>query len=171
MADLKKLDKLIIELEEQSKELESFKGVYSEITKLKLDVAKSISALKDHSSDLEKSSKDINSALKAQEKKINDLLINIESRILSKLNEYDQDNKKFQKEFDSSLVTRLDKHESNTQVEIRNESARVTQNIESNIKSVVVDKMMEQSKEINTLKAFMFFVIVGTIAILYKVYS
>jgi hypothetical protein len=69
------------------------------------------------------------------------------------------------------LVTRLDKHESNTQVEIRNESARVTQNIESNIKSVVVDKMLEQSKEVNTLKIIMFFVIVGIIAILYKVYA
>ena len=76
-----------------------------------------------------------------------------------KIGELYQDNKNFQKELDGSLVTRLDKHKSDIQVEIRNEGTQIQRGFETTLNSnfnTMESKLNEyfksQSKELKTLR-------------------
>jgi protein subunit release factor A len=109
MADFDKLDNVIRELEEQSIELKEFNKLYSEIGILKSDITDNFSLLKKQSEEVEVVSSNIKSFVDTSKKQIDELY---------------QDNKSFQKELDSSLIVRLDKHKSDIQIEIRNEGSQ-----------------------------------------------
>lgn len=83
--------------------------------------------------------------------------------IQKKIQEIYQDNKNFQKEFDASLITRLDKHKSDIQVEVRNEGAQIQRGFETTLNTnfnSMESKLKElfdvQSKQLNMLKVLMF---------------
>lgn len=83
--------------------------------------------------------------------------------IQKKIQELYQDNKNFQKELDASLVTRLDKHKSDIQVEVRNEGAQIQRGFETTLntnfnsmESKLKELFNAQSKQLNTLKILMF---------------
>ncbi len=162
MADLEKLDNAIKELEIQSNDLKDFNKVYSEIGKLKDDISNSLGLLKDNNDGFSVISKEVKSSLEESKKQLE----NLESELVKKIQELYQDNKNFQKELDASLITRLDKHKSNIQVEVRNEGAQIQRGFETTLNSnfsSMESKLKElfdvQSKQLNTLKILMFVVI------------
>lgn len=160
--DLEKLDNTIKELEEQSSNLKEFNKVYSEIGKLKQDIADNLKLLKENNDGFETVSKRIQSSLEKSENQLE----NIESKLLKKIQELYQDNKNFQKELDSSIITRLDKHKFDIQVEIRNEGTQIQRAFETilntnfnSMESKLKEKFSIQTKKLSTLKILMFVII------------
>ena len=90
-------------------------------------------------------------------------ITSLENGIQKKIQELYQDNKNFQKELDASLITRLDKHKSDIQVEVRNEGAQIQRGFETTLNSnfnSLESKLKEffdvQSKRLNMLKILIF---------------
>lgn len=108
MADLEKLDNAVNELEAQSKTLKEFNTVYSEIEELKNNIADNLNLLKESNTYLTAISKDVKVLVEYFEKDIKKL----ENDLIGKIQEIYQDNKNFQKELDSLINTRLEKHKS-----------------------------------------------------------
>lgn len=124
MADLKKLDKAISELELQANDLKDFNKVYAEISKLKSDITANLETLKSNNSQLEELSKSLVERLE-----------NLQKSLATKVDELHSDNKNFYKELDNSLSSRLDKHKSDIQVSIREEGAQIQRGLENVISS------------------------------------
>ena len=159
MADLEKLDNAIKELEIQSNDLKDFNKVYSEIGKLKDGISNNLSLLKENNDGFSTISTEVKSRLKESKKQVESL----ESELLKKIQELYQDNKNFQKELDASLITRLDKHKSDIQVEVRNEGTQIQRGFETTLNTnfnSMESKLKElfdvQSKQLNMLKVLMF---------------
>lgn len=162
MADLEKLDNAIKELEIQSNDLKDFNKVYSEIGKLKEDISNSLSLLKKNNDGFSTISTEVKSRLEESKKQVE----NLESELLKKIQELYQDNKNFQKELDASLITRLDKHKSDIQVEVRNEGTQIQRAFEttlnsnfSSMESKLKERFELQYKELKTLKILVFILI------------
>lgn len=159
MADLERLDKTIKELELQSNDLKEFNKVYSEIGKLKQDISDNLSLLKENNDGFTSLSKEIQSRLTKSEEQIE----KFENELIKKIQELYQDNKNFQKELDSTLITRLEKHKSDIQVEVRNEGTQIQRAFETTLntnfnvlESKLKENFAEQSKQFKVLKVLLF---------------
>ena len=159
MADLEKVDNAIKELEIQSNDLKDFNKVYSEIGKLKDGISNSLTILKDNNDGFSSISNEVKLRLEESKKQIETL----EHELVKKIQELYQDNKNFQKELDASLITRLDKHKSDIQVEVRNEGTQIQRGFETTLNTnfnSMETKLKElfnaQSKQLSTLKILMF---------------
>ena len=162
MADLEKLDNAIKELEIQSNDLKDFNKVYSEIGKLKNEISNSLSLLKENNDGFSTISIEVKSRLEESKQQLESL----ESEFLKKIQELYQDNKNFQKELDASLFTRLDKHKSDIQIEIRNEGTQIQRAFQTTLNSnfntmegKIKERFELQSKELKTLKILVFVLI------------
>ena len=158
MADLEKLDNAIKELEVQSNDLKDFNKVYLEIGILKEGISNSLSLLKENNDGFSTISTQVKSRLEESEKQVETL----ESKLLKNVQELYQDNKNFQKELDASLITRLDKHKSDIQVEVRNEGTQIQRSFETTLNTnfnsmeLKLKKLFDvQSKQLNLLKILM----------------
>lgn len=163
MADLEKLVKTIDELEEQSKSLQDFNLVYTEIGKLKGDIESSLEVLNTNNSHLNNISSDI----KGELNKFHSKFETIENTLFEKILELYKDNKNFQKDLDSSLNTLLKKHKSDIQIEFRNEGTQIQRAFETTLTSKFNEMESKlklnfeaQSKHNNVLKVLLFVVIV-----------
>lgn len=162
MADLEKLDNAIKELEKQSNDLKDFNSFYAEIAKLKKDILETITLLKENNKGLTDISKEVEKRLDEFQNKIDEIY---------------KDNKAFQKELDASIASRLDKHKSDIQVEIRNEGAQIQRSFETTLNSNFIQmesKMKEafekQTKQLNTLKILTFILIALSIGIAIRLF-
>jgi hypothetical protein len=133
--------------------------VYSEIGKLKDGISNSLTILKDNNDGFSSISNEVKLRLEESKKQIE----TIENQLLKKIQELYQDNKNFQKELDASLITRLDKHKSDIQVEVRNEGTQIQRGFETTLNTnfnSMESKLKElfdvQSKQLNMLKILMF---------------
>jgi len=158
MADLEKLDNAIKELEVQSNDLKDFNKVYLEIGILKEGISNSLSLLKENNDGFSTISTQVKSRLEELKKQVETL----ESKLLKNVQELYQDNKNFQKELDASLITRLDKHKSDIQVEVRNEGTQIQRSFETTLNTnfnsmeLKLKKLFDvQSKQLNLLKILM----------------
>lgn len=162
MADLTKLDKVINELEEQSNDLKEFNKVYSEIGKLKSDLLENLRILKENNDGFKSLSTLFHDELENSKQQFDQL----EAALFKKIQDLYTDNKNFQKELDSSIVSRLEKNKSDIQVELRNEGVQIQRAFENTLTSKfngMESKLKElfdgQTKQINTLKLLLFVVI------------
>ena len=142
MADLKKLDDIVNQLDIESKKLKIFHEIYAEIEKLKDDLESNIKELEAYSEKLDKSS----SKLDKEAKSLNDKLSEIQGSILQKVEVIEETNKKFQREFDSDVTSKLNKHSSDIEVTIRAEAKETANSIENSLAKL----FPEQLKEIKT---------------------
>lgn len=90
-------------------------------------------------------------------------ITSLENGIQNKIQELYQDNKNFQKELDASLITRLDKHKSDIQVELHNEGAQIQRAFETSLnsnfnsmESKIKESFELQSKQLKILKILVF---------------
>lgn len=166
MADFDKLDDVINELEEQAKDLKMFSEVYSEISKLKEDIATSLELLKTNSNEFDTISNNIRDRFK-------------EAKL--QFENFEIDNKNFKKELNSDIASRLDKHKSDIEVTIRNEGSQIQRGFENaliaqfNGMAIKLDTMtnkiedhinIQNVKTQNIIKRAIFIVIGGIITII-----
>lgn len=157
--DSEKLDSIVNELEQNSKKLKDFTDVYTEISKLQANINSNLDLLATNNKTLENISNVIDNHTKEsikQLKVVNDFLE-------QKISEFYKDNKAFQKEIDSTISTRLEKHKSDIQVEIRNEGIQLQRVIETSLISKInsmeiniKERFLFQSKELKNLKILIF---------------
>ena len=160
--DLEKLDSVVNELENNSKQLKGFTAVYSEISKLQSDISQNLELI-------EENNKNLNSVSDVIKKKTeeNTKQLKVTNDFLEqKIGEIYKDNKAFQKELDATLITRLDKHKSDIQVEIRNEGTQIQRVFETTLnsnfnsmESKIIERFDSQSKDLKTIKILIFVII------------
>lgn len=160
--DLEKLDNVVNELEHNSKELKGFTAVYSEISKLQSNISRNLELIEENN----KSLNSVSVVIKKQTEENTKQLKVANEFLEQKIEEIYKDNKAFQKELDSTLITRLDKHKSDIKIEIRNEGTQIQRAFENTLNSnfnTMESKIKEhfevQSKELKTLKNLVLVVI------------
>lgn len=160
--DLEKLDNVVNELEHNSKQLKDFTAVYSEISSLQTNISRNLELIEENN----KSLNSVSEVIKKKTEENTEQLKVTNDFLEKKIGEIYKDNKSFQKELDSTLITRLDKHKSDIQVEIRNEGTQIQRAFETTLNSnfnIMQSKIKErfelQSKELKTLKILVFVLI------------
>lgn len=160
--DLEKLDSVINELEQNSKQLKDFTAVYSEISTLQSNISRNLELIQQNNKNLNS----ISDVIKKQTEENTKQLKVVNEFLEQKIGEIYKDNKAFQKELDATLITRLDKHKSDIQVEIRNEGTQIQRAFENTLnsnfttmESKIKERFELQSKELKTLRILVFAVI------------
>jgi len=160
--DSEKLDNVVNELEHNSKQLKDFTAVYSEISSLQTNISRNLELIEENN----KSLNSVSDVIKKKTKENTEQLKVANDFLEQKIGEIYKDNKSFQKELDATLITRLDKHKSDIQVEIRNEGTQIQRAFETTLNSnfsTMESKIKEhfelQSKELKTLKILVFILI------------
>ena len=136
--------------------------VYSEISSLQSNISHNLQLIEQNN----KSLNSVSSVIKKKTEENTELLKVANEFLEQKIGEIYKDNKSFQKELDATLITRLDKHKSDIQVEIRNEGTQIQRAFETTLNSnfnTMQSKIKEQfelqSKELKTLKILVFILI------------
>ena len=160
--DLEKLDNVVNELEHNSKQLKDFTAVYSEISSLQTNISRNLELIEENN----KSLNSVSDVIKKKTEENTEQLKVANNFLEQKIGEIYKDNKAFQKELDATLITRLDKHKSDIQVEIRNEGTQIQRAFETTLNSnfsTMESKIKEcfelQTKELKTLKILVFVLI------------
>ena len=148
MADLKKLDEIVDELGKQSEKLMSFTEIYTEISKLKDEIETNVTSFESSSEKLNKISEDV----KTQTQELAAKLAEMKSSLQERIELIEENNKKFQKEFESSNVSRLERFKSDIEVTIRSEGSATAKTIESSLNTTFLDKLNQLGKEVGQLK-------------------
>lgn len=160
--DLEKLDNVVNELEHNAKQLKDFTAIYSEISTLQSNISRNLKLIEENNKSLNSVSDVIK--LKTEE---NTKQLKVTNDFLEKkIGEIYKDNKAFQKELDATLITRLDKHKSDIQIEVRNEGAQIQRAFETTLNSnfnSMESKIKEhfdlQSKKLKTMRVLIFVLI------------
>lgn len=160
--DLEKLDSVVNELEQNSKQLKNFTDVYSEISTLQSNISRNLELIEENN----KSLNSVSDVIKKQTEENTEQLKVANDFLEQKIGEIYKDNKAFQKELDAMLITRLDKHKSDIQIEIRNEGTQIQRAFETTLnsnfnsmESKIRERFELQSKELKTLKILVFVLI------------
>jgi len=161
--DLEKLDSVVNELEFNSKQLKGFTDVYSEISALQSNISRNLKLIEDNN----KSLNTVSDVIKVKTEENTKQLKVANDFLEQKIGEIYKDNKAFQKELDAALVTKLDKHKSDIQIEIRNEGTQIQRAFETTInsnfnsmESKIKERFDSQSKELKIMKILIFVLIV-----------
>ena len=131
MKNLVKLDDAVEKLEQQSRDLEEFVRVYKLISSLKTDIELSKAKIIEHSNSFDEIAEKIQKALD----KHFESLLNMENKLLKKVRELYDDNKKYQKELDDTINSKLEKNKSDIEVSVRNEGTQIQRAFETSLKS------------------------------------
>lgn len=160
--DLEKLDNVVNELEQNSKQLKDFTAVYSEISTLQSNINQNLELIEENNKNLNS----VSDVIKKQTEENTKQLKVANDFLEQKIGEIYKDNKAFQKELDATLITRLDKHKSDIQVEIRNEGTQIQRAFETTLNSnfnsmetKIKERFDLQSKELKTLRILVFVLI------------
>jgi len=160
--DLEKLDSVVNELEHNSKQLKDFTAVYSEISALQSNISRNLELIDENN----KSLNSVSDVIKKKTEENTEQLKVTNDFLEQKIGEIYKDNKAFQKELDATLITRLDKHRSDIQIEIRNEGTQIQRAFETTLnsnfnkmESKIKERFELQSKELKTLKILVFVLI------------
>ena len=160
--DLEKLDNVVNELEQNSKQLKGFTAVYLEINTLQTNISRNLELIEENNRNLNS----VSGVIKKQTEENTKQLKVANDFLEQKIVEIYQDNKSFQKDLDSSLITRLDKNKSDIQIEIRNEGTQIQRAFETTLNSnfnsmetKIKERFDLQSKELKKLRILVFVLI------------
>ncbi|MCG8859792.1 hypothetical protein [Tenacibaculum finnmarkense] len=160
--DLEKLDNIVIELEQNSEELKGFTQVYSEISSLHSNISLNLELIEENNKNLNS----VSNVIKKETRENSNQLKLINNTVEQKTERINTDNKAFQRELDATLITRLDKHKSDIQVDIRNEGIQIQRAFETTLnsnfnsmESKIKERFELQSKELKTLRILVFVLI------------
>ena len=151
MENLKKLDNTIEQLERQSRDLEEFARIYKLISSLKSDIESSQAKIVENNDSLSELVDKIQKALG----EYSESLETMENKLLEKVRELYDDNKKYQKDLDGTINSKLEKNKSDIEVTVRNEGAQIQRAFETSLKSnftemsgAIDDRFALQSKTV-----------------------
>ena len=131
MESLKKLDNTIEQLERQSRDLEEFARIYKLISSLKSDIELSQAKIVENNDSFSELVDKIQKALGEH----SESLESMENKLLEKVRELYDDNKKYQKDLDGTINSKLEKNKSDIEVTVRNEGAQIQRAFETSLKS------------------------------------
>ena len=131
MESLKKLDNTIEQLERQSRDLEEFARIYKLISSLKSDIESSQAKIVENNDSLSELVDKIQKVLG----EYSESLETMENKLLEKVRELYDDNKKYQKDLDGTINSKLEKNKSDIEVTVRNEGAQIQRAFETSLKS------------------------------------
>lgn len=131
MKSLKKLDNTIEQLERQSRDLEEFARIYKLISSLKSDIELSQAKIVENNDSFSELVDKIQKALG----EYSESLESMENKLLEKVRELYDDNKKYQKDLDGTINSKLEKNKSDIEVTVRNEGAQIQRAFETSLKS------------------------------------
>ena len=151
MENLKKLDNTIEQLERQSRDLEEFARIYKLISSLKSDIESSQAKIVENNDSLSELVDKIQKVLG----EYSESLESMENKLLEKVRELYDDNKKYQKDLDGTINSKLEKNKSDIEVTVRNEGAQIQRAFETSLKSnftemsgAIDDRFALQSKTV-----------------------
>ena len=151
MESLKKLDNTIEQLERQSRDLEEFARIYKLISSLKSDIESSQAKIVENNDSLSELVDKIQKVLG----EYSESLESMENKLLEKVRELYDDNKKYQKDLDGTINSKLEKNKSDIEVTVRNEGAQIQRAFETSLKSnftemsgAIDDRFALQSKTV-----------------------
>ena len=173
MANLEKLNNTINELENQASTLQQFSGIFGKVNNLKDEVNESSKIIKKSGSDLnafvKKANTDIDSTLSQIETRSNKAILSINvlqkenhnktmEFLKTKLNELYDDNKRYQKDLDGLITSKLEQNKSDIKTEIRSRIRELESFTEKRIVQIKTDIQLsaeksfaEQNKKLNLL--------------------
>ena len=154
MADLKKLDEIVDELGDQSEKLKSFTEIYRDIEKLKDQIGANVSSFESGSKELNQASEDV----KAKLQELTAQQTEIKASLLQRIELIEENNKKFQREFESANVSRIERFKSDIEVTVRSEGRETANTIENKLNTTFL-------KELNNLNKRTLFLIMFGVAI------
>jgi hypothetical protein len=151
MENLKKLDNTIEQLERQSRDLEEFARIYKLISSLKSDIELSQVKIVENNDSFSELVDKIQNVLG----EYSESLESMENKLLEKVRELYDDNKKYQKDLDGTINSKLEKNKSDIEVTVRNEGAQIQRAFETSLKSnftemsgAIDDRFALQSKTV-----------------------
>jgi len=151
MENLKKLDNTIEQLERQSRDLEEFARIYKLISSLKSDIESSQAKIVENNDSFSELVDKIQKVLG----EYSESLESMENKLLEKVRELYDDNKKYQKDLDGTINSKLEKNKSDIEVTVRNEGAQIQRAFETSLKSnftemsgAIDDRFALQSKTV-----------------------
>lgn len=157
----------IIKIERRQRELKEI--LDKELDEIKKTIIQEIVEL---NTEIKKLSGILVQTIQAGYKEISEDQKNALNKINTKIDEIYKDNKLFQKELDSSIASRLDKHKSDIQVVIRDEGNQIQRAIETTLNSgfnQMESKMKhafeQQTKQLNKLKTLTFILIAVSVGL------
>ena len=150
MADLKKLDKVVDQLEIQSQKLMKFSEFYEEIDKIKADLQSNINSYEEKSKKLDTASDSLNK----ETKKLTAKLTEIQSGIMHRIDLIEDAHKKFQRDLDSDLSSKLTKHKSDIKVTVREEGKATAETIENKLNTTFLKELNNINKRTGFLIMF-----------------
>ena len=150
MADLKKLDKVVDQLEIQSQKLMKFSEIYAEIDKIKADLESNINSFEEKSKNLDIATDSLNK----ETKKLTAKLTEIQSGIMHRIDLIEDAHKKFQRDLDSDLSSKLTKHKSDIKVTVREEGKATAETIENKLNTTFLKELNNINKRTGFLIMF-----------------
>ena len=165
MADLKKLDEIVDEVGVQSKKLKSFIEICDDIEKLKNQIGANVSSFESGSKELKQVSEDV----KAKLQELTAQQTEIKASLLQRIELIEENNKKFQREFESANVSRIERFKSDIEVTIRSEGSATAKTIESSLNTTFLDKLNQLGKEVGQLKMLYVFGVLILVANIYLI--
>ena len=124
--------------------------VYELVTSLKSDIELSREKIVENNSSFNELSQKIQNVLAEHSESLSDL----ENKLLAKVRELYDDNKKYQKELDNTLNSKLEKNKSDIEVTVRSEGTQIQRAFETSLnsnfnemKQVLDNKFEEHSKK------------------------
>lgn len=157
MVNSQELNKTISDLESQVKKFKSITEVYSELINLKTELVR-IKQLTGASSE----------SIKIITQKIDEKLVAYEKFIF----DLKKENKTFHNDLQDHISSRLEKHKSDIQVEIRNEGMQIQRGFENsltlnfnNLQSKLQEIYYKQEKKISVLRALLISIILMCLAL------
>ena len=147
MADLKKLDEIVDQLGVESEKLKDFHEIYAEIKQLKADLETNINSFSSSSEKLD----EVSNSLQDKTQGLTDKLTEIQSAIMQRVDLIEESNKKFQRDFDSEITSKLTKHKSDIEVTIRDGGAQTAKAIESTLNTTFLKELNDLNSKANNL--------------------
>jgi len=162
MANLSKLDETIEQLEKQAETLKQNNKVLAKVSELSSSIEKGVSELSIGNKNFETTKKDIQTSLKT----LNESVVNLEKKNEKHIDLLVSSNKKFLREFEDTVSSKLERFNSDIQVAIRQERAQLQEALQNNIANQFDklegkqrDLFSAQAKQISIVKILLIVVI------------
>ena len=168
MTNLSKLDETVDQLEKQAAILKQNNAVLAKVSDLSSLIEKGVNELSTGNKTFEATKKEIQSLLKS----LNDSVNNLEKSNDKNIDLLVSSNKKFLREFEDVVVSKLDRFSSDIQVTIRQERSQLQEALQNNISSQFnnletkqTELFKAQAKQIGVLRLLLFILIIISIGI------
>src|SRR5690242_837772 len=163
MTNLSKLDETVDQLEKQAELLKQNNKVLARVSELSDEIEKGVNELSLGNEKFDETKKDIQGSLKS----LIESVVNLEKSNEKQIDLLVTSNKKFLREFEDTVSSRLERFSSDIQVSIRQERTQLQEALQNNItnqfnnlESKQKEMFAAQAKQISLLKLLLIVVIV-----------